>query len=253
MFLFLVLNLVIAEQFSIANLLKNKDLSRVQVLEKLGKLLSKSDNNQDFQEDAVNSNLVDTLIQELEKEQDDIPINWVDMETEGPSRILRVNKPSKTLVRQLNMFNFDIWHLSKEYADVFVPYDSFNLIGDLITEHSPKSVFQVLVTDVEEMIIELGQSPSQFEQVQDTELFKFDPTTWFNDYHPYDKIIELFDQWVEEYPDIMSVQDMGLSYEKRKLLAYHVKPFPEYKGERNRIYIQSLVHAREWYSHYLLY
>ena len=242
----LILSLVLADQFSITDLLKRKELNKGQVIDKLGNWLSKSNDKQkDSFKEETEKELIDSLIQELEKEQDEIPIEWMEMEESGPTRVLRVNKPSKSLIQQIHVFNFDVWHLSREYVDVLVQYDQFNLIGDLITEHSPESVFQVLVTDVDEMIAELGQAPTDF-QIQSAPI-KFDPSTWFNDYHPYEAIMELFDTWTEEHSDVMTKHDMGESFEKRKISAFHIKPNPKYTGDRKRIYIQSLVHAREWY------
>eukprot|EP00835_Amoeboradix_gromovi_P005776 NODE_582_length_6440_cov_0.149661.p3 type:complete len:294 gc:universal NODE_582_length_6440_cov_0.149661:2958-2077(-) len=198
----------------------------------------KSENLEEQDQDAY----IDHLMQELEKEQDEVPIEWVEAEQTGPSRILRINKPSKALITLIHQFYFDVWHLSREYVDVLIPYHQFTLIADLISENSPDSVFQVLVTDVDEMMSELGQYPYKSESTE----YRFDPKTWFDDYHPFEAIVSLFDEWLAAHDDVMTKHFMGYSYEKREINAYHIKPFPKYKGERKRIYIQSLIHAREW-------
>ena len=231
------LPLILSQQLILNGIESTKEVKKQSLLSKLDGWLSQQEKEDDL---AV----MEALLEEIEQENGVIPEEWLEMES-GPSRVLRVNKPSQGLIKQVHVFNFDVWHLSYDYIDVLVTYEDFQLIVDLISELSPASQFQVLVTDVDEMISELGQGPEQF-RVK-SEYFKFDPTTWFNEYHSYEDIMALFDGWTKEHKDVMGKEKMGYSFEKRVINAYHIKPFAEYKGDRKRIYIQSLVHAREWY------
>eukprot|EP00834_Sanchytrium_tribonematis_P003944 NODE_172_length_14331_cov_0.709177.p9 type:complete len:255 gc:universal NODE_172_length_14331_cov_0.709177:4665-3901(-) len=246
----LLLVLVISDQLDLGDLFKQKNLKKQKAIENVNSWISKFGKEAVSQENDKTSDsgaIIDALMNEFENNEDELPSEWYESESDGPARVLRITKPSKELLQQIHVYNFDVWHLSRNSADVMVSYEQFQLIGDLIAELSPESTFQILVPDVDEMIEELGQSPlqQQFKSQSDEQhIAEFNPSKWFSDYHQYSEILELFDSWTELHEDVMEKVEMGLSYEKRSINAYHIKPYPEFTGERKKFYIQSLVHAR---------
>lgn len=72
--------------------------------------------------------------------------------------------------------------------------------------------------------------------------------TWFNDYHSYEDIKEWYRELASKYKDRMEfVPCIGKTHEGRDIFAVHINFTPKNK-DKKQIWIQGLIHAREWIS-----
>jgi hypothetical protein len=72
--------------------------------------------------------------------------------------------------------------------------------------------------------------------------------TWFNSYHTLDEIYNWFHQLARNYSDIVSEPvSIGTTIENRPILQLRITA-PGDASNRKRIWLQGLMHAREWIS-----
>ncbi len=74
------------------------------------------------------------------------------------------------------------------------------------------------------------------------------PPSWFDEFHEYDQIKEWYANLVGEHASVMRmVPSIGKTHEGRDIFAIHVNMTPPRAGKK-QVWIQGLIHAREWIS-----
>ena len=96
---------------------------------------------------------------------------------------------------------------------------------------------------MEEMVSEqgVGNHKEALSRLE-TKLLK---DTWFEDYHDYSAIVQWYKEKAAEYPNLVTfVPSIGTTNEGRDMPAVHITAASKKGGAK--IYLQSLIHAREW-------
>jgi hypothetical protein len=74
------------------------------------------------------------------------------------------------------------------------------------------------------------------------------PINWFRNYHTFEDIQEWFLKLSNSHKNIVQyIPSIGKSHEGRDIFALRINRTPP-RGDKKQIYIQSLIHAREWIS-----
>ncbi|KAI9215845.1 hypothetical protein BC828DRAFT_336387, partial [Blastocladiella britannica] len=76
---------------------------------------------------------------------------------------------------------------------------------------------------------------------------------WFTAYHPFDDVIAWYKELAAQHPQRVAqfISDVGTTHEGRKIVALKVTNVNSTTpaAEKQQIYIQGGIHAREWISH----
>lgn len=68
----------------------------------------------------------------------------------------------------------------------------------------------------------------------------------FKRYYRYNFILRYIDRLAKKYPDLVTVTNIGQSYEKRKINAIHISNNNNTNVRKNTIFIDAGIHGREW-------
>ncbi|RCK57981.1 putative metallocarboxypeptidase ECM14 [Candida viswanathii] len=163
------------------------------------------------------------------------------------SRELETYLKSKSSNETSDSIVFKKWgkNISRKTIDIQISQpDMFKLIQKF--KHALK--FEVLIDDLPQKIFETyPQASAQSEEVvTNTELF-------FQDYRNLDTINAWLELLAASYPEIISLEDIGETFEHRKLKVVHFTvphehPDDEDHGDRRTVVITGGVHSREWIS-----
>lgn len=128
--------------------------------------------------------------------------------------------------------SFDIWAVQKEYIDV------------RLTSEPQENLLRAATTECHSLIDDLDGMMQQHLKEQELGLKK--STDFFNNYQPYDTIVEKLHEWSRKYPHRMSFNSsIGLSYEGRDIPAVKISNSKNQK-QKKAIWWNSGQHAREW-------
>ncbi|XP_061438638.1 carboxypeptidase A2-like [Rhineura floridana] len=167
------------------------------------------------------------------------------LQTFAGDQVLRVEPRSYEqvpLLKQLEALEalqLDFWRFPSypdQPVDVQVPFACLQDVKVFLESHQMK--YSVLIEDVQAMVDEETHEMNLNERNERS-------SNSFNyaAYHPLESIYKAMDDIVAEYPQLVSKQQIGESYEKRPL---YILKFST--GGRNRpaIWIDAGIHAREW-------
>lgn len=139
----------------------------------------------------------------------------------------------------LHQLNLDVWNINanKKEATACVDLDQYDFLTLL-----PEFHVSVLSESLQK------QADSERSRLALKQNSILSGTDWFDDYHTYDETKAWYEQLVESHPSTMRlVPSIGRTHEGRDIFAVHVNMTPP-RPEKKQIWIQGLIHAREWIS-----
>uniref|UniRef100_A0A3Q0RJC8 Carboxypeptidase A4 n=1 Tax=Amphilophus citrinellus TaxID=61819 RepID=A0A3Q0RJC8_AMPCI len=162
-------------------------------------------------------------------------------------QVIRVNVQSEEQIRLLQAleteeeWKVDFWlhPVSTELpVDIRVPRSSLSPVKEYLAAHSIP--FTIMTENLQEL---LDQEKVEMEENQ----MKERSTRSFNfgAYHSLDTIYSWMDTLVAQYPNLVTKQDIGRSYENRPM---YVLKFSTGGYKRPAVWIDTGIHAREWVS-----
>jgi len=155
---------------------------------------------------------------------DNYQIHRLSVETEEQLKMLRQLEESNS--------GYMFWETPSNVnhqADIVVPPHKFDEFETLMNKFSIKSI---KVTNNLQSLID-NEGVKRFASKYDF---------GWTDYYPLETIYEWMDLLAERNPNIVSVFDIGRSYEGRQIKGLKIS----YKANNPGIFIESNIHAREW-------
>ncbi|CAJ1056141.1 carboxypeptidase A4 [Xyrichtys novacula] len=122
--------------------------------------------------------------------------------------------------------------------DIRVPYDSQTAVMEYLNANSIR--YSVLISDLQELLDE-EKVEMQKNQMKERMTKSFN----FGAYHRLETIYSWMDTLVAQYPNLISKQEIGKSYENRPM---YVLKFSTGGNKRPAIWIDTGIHSREWVS-----
>ncbi|XP_042324783.1 carboxypeptidase A2-like [Sceloporus undulatus] len=167
------------------------------------------------------------------------------LETFAGDQVLRVEPCNEEQVQllkrlraqqplQLNFWRFPSF--PNEPADVQVPFANLQNVKVFLESHQIK--YSIMIEDVQAAVDE-ERREMDLNQRRERGRNSFN----YGAYHPLETIYQAMDDLVAEYPQLVSKQQIGESYEKRPL---YVLKFSTGGKNRPAIWIDAGIHAREW-------
>ncbi|KAG5273037.1 hypothetical protein AALO_G00146890 [Alosa alosa] len=123
-------------------------------------------------------------------------------------------------------------------VDIHVPYASLNAVKDYLKDNNIP--FSVMINNLQEMLDE-EQAEMEKNNGRERNLRSFN----FGAYHKLETIYSWMDTLVADYPNVVSKEQIGLSYENRPM---YVLKFSTGGTKRPAIWIDAGIHSREWVS-----
>jgi hypothetical protein len=140
----------------------------------------------------------------------------------------------QTVLKRIQDLDLDIWGRAEDALHVRV---------DAKEKAALKKIPGVEVTTIVDDLQALIDN-----EVISTNQVSAQNTTWFNSYHNLDEIYNWFYQLANTYPSIVSQPvSVGTTIENRPILRLRITA-PGDATNRKRVWIQGLMHAREWIS-----
>lgn len=151
-------------------------------------------------------------------------------------KAIRVECADTGQLDELEMLGVDLWwrdaksreavaHVDQHQLEILgqLPEYKFSIVHDDLAEYTRHSLGSRLLND----------SSS---------------ADWFSNYHTYDEIYRWFEELSRDSNGTISfVRSIGVTRQKRDMFAVHVNLTPP-RRDKKQIWIQSLIHAREWIS-----
>ncbi|XP_076158602.1 carboxypeptidase A2-like [Alosa pseudoharengus] len=123
-------------------------------------------------------------------------------------------------------------------VDIHVPYASLNAVKDYLKDNNIP--FSVMINNLQEMLDE-EQAEMEENNGRERNLRSFN----FGAYHKLETIYSWMDTLAADYPNVVSKEQIGLSYENRPM---YVLKFSTGGTKRPAIWIDAGIHSREWVS-----
>lgn len=167
----------------------------------------------------------------------------VDLSQYENYQIIRLfyDEENKEVVKELRT-KYEKWEESEEFVDLKVPdsdLQSIKRLGD----------YQIIIEDLAQAIYETYPKPEALESKISKELdFHAQSDIFFKEYRPLPTIYAWLDILQETYPDLVSIEWLGQSYEGRDLKAVHLSSDTGLNPSKKTIVMTAGVHAREWIS-----
>ncbi|XP_003384060.1 PREDICTED: carboxypeptidase B-like [Amphimedon queenslandica] len=167
--------------------------------------------------------------------------------------VLRCNKDNKAVEKVMELASVDVWGVHSDGLDIKMSRN----IARIVLQYLPESCF-VLVSNVENHVKEAEEYSFSTEQKMkawrinnglDVVLQDIDDvssTDWHTAYHNYESIIEWYKHLAKSHPSLARYTTIGKTAENRDMIAVHITASKN--PGRNKMYMQCLIHAREWIS-----
>ena len=161
-------------------------------------------------------------------------------------KVLRVQVPNKDAHKYISDPDFEslynIWAEPRigKHSDIMVsPENIKKVVGGL---NEMNLTFSIMIENVQRLI-ELESKPRK---TIDQKIMEDHPMTW-TEYHSQDDMEAYMDYLADKYSDIVSIEDIGTSYEGRPMRVLKICKGGTC-GEKPAMWIDGGIHAREWIS-----
>lgn len=175
----------------------------------------------------------------------------------------------RIVLETAKMLGADIWATSNSGKSKFIDVKCDKLVVKKIVEEVGKRCkdarysARLLIGDLPQAIFEtLGESQADFdpkeeENMQATmknaekdgrELFRTQKDIFFKQFRHLDTIYSWFDMLTETYPDLLTVEWIGQTYEGRDIRALRISGHKSDNESIRTVVITGGIHAREWIS-----
>lgn len=153
-------------------------------------------------------------------------------------------------------FNLDIWSISTAHVDVRVP---FKLWKAVLSALPGKWDVAPMITDVQQLV-EAARPSMRFEYPAEGAEESNEPeqppwdmndlrTSFHDEYHSFDDMLQFGKALVEAFPDLVTQTDLGTTHEGRPIRAWSISAGQTEEDDhlpRYEFVVQSGQHAREW-------
>ncbi|CAB1444401.1 unnamed protein product [Pleuronectes platessa] len=162
-------------------------------------------------------------------------------------QVIRVNVRSEEdlqLLRAMETqeeWELDFWlhPVSTELpVDIRVPRSSLSSVKEYLQAHAIP--FTIVIENMQEVLDE-EKAEMEMNRMQERSTRSFN----FGAYHPLETIYSWMDTLVAQYPQLVTKEEIGRSYENRPM---YVLKFSTGGTKRPAIWIDTGIHAREWVS-----
>lgn len=162
-------------------------------------------------------------------------------------QVIRVNAETEEQIQLLQALEMqqegelDFWlhPVSTELpVDIRVPRSSFSFVTEYLNAHNIP--YSVLINNLQELLDE-----EKAEMMQNELKERSSRSFNFGAYHHLETIYSWMDTLVAQYPNLVSKQEIGRSYENRPM---YVLKFSTGGNKRPAIWIDTGIHSREWVS-----
>ncbi|KAL7403030.1 hypothetical protein ABVT39_023410 [Epinephelus coioides] len=162
-------------------------------------------------------------------------------------QVIRVNAETEEQIQLLQALEMqqegelDFWlhPVSTELpVDIRVPRSSFSFVTEYLNAHNIP--YSVLINNLQELLDE-----EKAEMMQNEMKERSSRSFNFGAYHRLETIYSWMDTLVAQYPNLVSKQEIGRSYENRPM---YVLKFSTGGNKRPAIWIDTGIHSREWVS-----
>jgi murein tripeptide amidase MpaA len=157
-------------------------------------------------------------------------------------KVLRVQTPDVNAMKYISNPDhkslYNIWKkpMIDGYSDIMIaPQNMAKVISGL---NRARLEFSKMIDDVQKLI--------DIESKPVTKINADHPMTW-TEYHPYEDMEKYMDYLEKTYPDLVSIEDIGKSYEGRSMKVRKICKGGKC-GEKPAMWIDGGIHAREWIS-----
>jgi len=162
----------------------------------------------------------------------------------------------------------DIWATSNSKNNKFIDVKCDKTIAEEIVKEveerckGAKYSARLLIGDLPQAIFEtLGESQADFDPEEeqkllalmegaknDKEMFRAQKDIFFKQFRQLDTIYNWFDMLTETYPDLLTVEWIGQTFEGRAIRALRISGHKSDKQSIRTVVITGGIHAREWIS-----
>ncbi|XP_034542477.1 carboxypeptidase A4 [Notolabrus celidotus] len=162
-------------------------------------------------------------------------------------QVIRVNAESEEQIQLLQAletqeeWEVDFWlhPVSVDLPiDIRVPLASHSAVTEFLTAHNIH--YSLLIDNLQELLNE-EKAEMQRNQMKERSTKSFN----FGAYHRVETIYSWMDTLVAQYPNLVSKQEIGKSYENRPM---YVLKFSTGGNKRPAIWMDTGIHSREWVS-----
>ena len=157
-------------------------------------------------------------------------------------KVLRVQIPDENSAKYISDPDheslFDVWAEPRigHHSDIMVAPEKMETVSSGLNAMGLE--FSTMIQDVQKLI-DLESNPTPKTKADH-------PMTW-TEYHSQDDMEAYMDYLAETYPDLVSIVDIGTSYEGRPMRVLRICKGGTC-GERPAMWIDGGIHAREWIS-----
>ncbi|KAH3670417.1 hypothetical protein OGAPHI_000932 [Ogataea philodendri] len=187
------------------------------------------------------------------------PDNWpIDLSQYHDQYVVRVHADTKQqldgLLLAAHEQNVSIWESSrtKLFIDLLVSRDSGSQYLQTIQTRLPGSSLDLslVVHDLPQAVFETFPAADDLDEEQDNDI-TVQTELFFKRYRDLNTIYQWFDLLVDTYPDLLTVEWIGQTFEGRDIKALRLtahKDNPSVTEPLKTLVITSGIHAREWIS-----
>lgn len=154
--------------------------------------------------------------------------------------VIRIQHEDLATILELQQLDLDIWSISLEGNEMVAHVDEDQY---LLLQQMPELKITVLQKDLEKIY----NAPLR-RQASMASRQALSADTWCHHYHPYEDIKRWYKMLADRHSKrITFVPSIGKTHEGREIFAAHVNLTPP-RPDKKKIWIQSLIHGREWIS-----
>jgi len=157
-------------------------------------------------------------------------------------KVLRVQIPDENALKYISNPDhetlYNVWAEPRitRHSDIMVAPENMETVINGLNEMGLE--FSTMIADVQKLI-DLESKPT-------AKINADHPMTW-TEYHSQDDMEEYMDYLAETYPELVSIEDIGTSYEGRPMRVLKICKGGTC-GEKPAMWIDGGIHAREWIS-----
>ncbi|KAH3676030.1 hypothetical protein WICMUC_002326 [Wickerhamomyces mucosus] len=172
------------------------------------------------------------------------PLDLTQYENYKIIRIPLHGQEDKTVSKQLIELKtiYPIWEVNNKFIDLKIPQNDLKYLEELEINYS------ILIDDLPQTIFETFPSETEdFNQIL-TQDFTTNKEIFFEKYRTLDTIYSWLDLIKDSFPELVEIEHLGETFEKRDIKAIHLGSNAGLNPEKKTIVITGGVHAREWIS-----
>lgn len=153
---------------------------------------------------------------------------------------------SRLLLRNcIQQHDLDVWLAHDQYADIYFPHlDAYTSSADALEGVSSSHAPQLIPSDLK---------PSLHTPFDDWSSLQYLNSTFHDSYHPLYELEQFIREIAEQYPDLVSIQDLGHSALGREMVGLKVSKPSDTGAMKPAFVIAGASHAREVCIHFYLY